>query len=30
MPPKAVLVITASTVAITLGPGNTSIDKGDF
>jgi len=28
MPPKA-LVMTASTAAITLGPGNTSIDNGD-
>jgi len=29
MPPKAVPVTTASTGAITSGPGNTSINKGD-
>jgi len=29
MPPRAVLVTTALTGAITLGPGNTSINKGD-
>jgi len=29
MPLRAALVITASAIAITLGPGNTSIDKGD-
>jgi len=29
MPPKA-LVITALIIAITLGPGNTSIDNRDF
>ena len=29
MPPRAALVITASTAATTLGPGDTSIDKGD-
>jgi len=28
MPPRA-LVITALAIAITLGPGNTSIDNGD-
>jgi len=29
MLPRAALVITASTAAITLGPGDTSIDNGD-
>jgi len=29
MPPRAAPVMTASTGATTLGPGDTSIDKGD-
>jgi len=29
MPPRAALVTTALTGAITSGPGNTNIDKGD-
>jgi len=29
MPPRAALVMTALAIAITLGPGDTSIDKGD-
>jgi len=29
MPPKAALVATASAIATTLGPSNTSMDKGD-
>jgi len=29
MPPRAALVIIASAIATTLGPGNTSINKGD-
>jgi len=30
MPLRAALVIIVLATAITLGPGNTSIDKGDF